>query len=246
MAASQPARIYAGGAVGSAGAVYLSTNYGRNWTRTTGSLPDTVYALAAHPADPATLLAACPSGILRSTNSGTGWTDLGAGTGFRAVLFYPDAPDTIVAAGNSGVFISTDAGARWTRLQTGLEGVAVISLTFTDRDRDFLIAGTEGHSCYGWSFNVGIAAEPSRLPANSGLKVFPNPCRGELQLELPVTGSGRLDILDVSGRTVFSSSISQLTSRNVLDLSSLPAGVYQLQMKTGVQTLRTRLIISRN
>ncbi|MEO0074039.1 MAG: T9SS type A sorting domain-containing protein [candidate division WOR-3 bacterium] len=244
VAPGQPAKIYAGGAVGSAGAVYVSTDYGRNWTRTTGSLRDTVYSLAVHPTNPATLLAACPSGIFRSTNSGASWTDLSAGTGFKAVLFYQGSPDTILAAGRSGVCISTDAGARWTRLQAGLEGIPVLSLALADRDGDFLIAGTDGHSCYGWSFNVGISADPQILPDASGLKVFPNPCRGKLQIDLPFTATCCIDIFDVTGRNVLHTSILPSESRNRLFLGFLPTGVYQLQLKTGTRTISHRLVIS--
>ena len=94
-------------------------------------------ALAVSPNQTSTILAAVqtgdilgdssafPSGLYRSTDSGTTWSNVGAaGTPATSVLFDPNSPTTAFAAlgnpigqiGGNGVYMSSDGGATWTGL----------------------------------------------------------------------------------------------------------------------------------
>ncbi|MBN2466291.1 hypothetical protein JXD38_11775 [candidate division WOR-3 bacterium] len=233
--------IYAGGQVAGAAAVYRSTDFGATWAKTSTSPTDTVLSLEVHPTDAARVLAGTPDGAFLTTNSGATWTNLHGGN-LRVVLMYPGSSDTLLAGGSAGVSISTDAGGSWSPMNAGLDGRAVNALAFADHGGTYLIAGTEGGSCYAWQFDVGIAERPLTMNDGRGtmndLQAWPNPfiacCR--------VVGHERdeFSIFDHSGREVGSSRGERIGER-------LPAGVYfirqaraQAQAQALVRIVKTR------
>jgi hypothetical protein len=242
VAPSQTNVIYAGGVVAGACAVYRSTDFGASWTRTSAAPTDTVLSLAVDPDDAARLFAATPDGVFRTTNSGVTWTNLDGGANLRAVLLFPGSHDILVVGGASGVAISTDGGSTWNPMNSGLDGRVVLSLAFAEHDGTYLIAGTEGGSCYAWQFDAGIADRPvtgDRGPrAVDGLRALPNPfvsccC---------VVGHERNEfrIFDHSGREV-GIAMGDMVGRG------LPAGVYflrpaqaQAQAQAPVRIVKTR------
>lgn len=60
------------------------------------------------------------------------------------------------------------------------------------------------------------------------LQVFPNPTQDQLNFQSPEQGT--LSVLDLSGRTVLTSAASK--GQNTIDVSSLPDGIYLLQLQT--------------
>lgn len=116
-------------------------------------------------------------------------------------------------------------------MNAGLEGTPLTCLSFARREGEVLIAGTRAAACWLWTLNTGIAADPERGTAATGLRAWPNPCRGRLNLSLGTAGPSRLRVYDASGRVVVR---SWLTDRHAtLDLRGLPAGVYHLETDNG-------------
>ncbi len=170
--------IYAGGQVAGAAAVYRSTDFGTTWAKTSTSPTDTVFSLEVDPSDPARVLAATPDGAFLTTNSGQTWTNLHGGN-LRVVLLFPGSSDTLLAGGVAGAAISTDGGNNWNQMNAGLDGRAVSALAFAERGGTYLIAGTQGGSCYAWQFDAGIAERPLTMNDGRGtmndLHAWPNP-----------------------------------------------------------------------
>jgi photosystem II stability/assembly factor-like uncharacterized protein len=218
VARSQTNVIYAGGNVAGGGAVYVSTDFGSTWTRTATAPTDTVYSLEVDPADPAMALAATPSGLFRTTNSGATWTNLHGGD-LRAAVQFPGSRDTLIGGGAAGIVISTDGGSSWNKLNAGLDSRAVTALKFAEHGDIYLIAGTTGGSCYAWQFSAGLAEGPSLSPA--GNRQLSTVVHGVLIL--PEAASPKpqaASLLDASGRRV-------LTLRpGANDVRSLSPGIY--------------------
>jgi hypothetical protein len=236
-AAPSPSRtVYAAGRGSNTGKVFISTDLGRSWQRTTTAPPYEVVGLAVHPDDPATVLAAGASGLYRTTNSGTSWTLVNSALGFRAVQFI--SADDAAAGGDNGVFLSTDGGASWTDATANLEGGGVTRLDYVRGGSTALLAGTRTSACWLLDFGVGVdEAGGVRRTTRPGASIV----RGNLVLDRwPAAGSGQPAVLlDVAGRKV----MDLRTGAN--NVGSLSPGVYLiLQLATdGVPSAARRIVV---
>jgi hypothetical protein len=114
--------------------VLKSVDAGATWAAT-GELPNAGaiyygYKLIQHPTSSNTLFAATTSGIYRTTNGGTSWTQVASDTRFTDIEFKPGSPNTMYAVRrmssgggiNSNPFYrSTDGGTTWST--TGVTGL---------------------------------------------------------------------------------------------------------------------------
>ncbi|MDX2286947.1 MAG: T9SS-dependent M36 family metallopeptidase [Bacteroidia bacterium] len=76
------------------------------------------------------------------------------------------------------------------------------------------------------------------------VKVFPNPARDRVSVvfrELPRNGAS-LRLLTLQGQEVLRSTAAPGTPETVLDLSTLARGIYQLEVRSGGETARIKLI----
>lgn len=208
-------RVYAGGHVAGAGALYVSTDRGRTWSPTATSPADTVRQLVVHPNDERRVYAATTGGAFVSTDAGATWTDLRAGTRLMSICLLPGGPDTVVVAGDSGVAISYDAGSRWAAINQGLETRRVNCIEFTSQDGLCLVAGTEGGACYAWQLPTGIGS--TRQHGRHTAAVLPNPFVGAARVA--VGEREEFDVHDHAGRLVGRFRGNRIGT-------GLPAGVY--------------------
>lgn len=223
-APSQSQTVYAAGRGSNAGRVFISTDLGRNWQRTSTGPPYEVLGLAVHPDDPATVLAAGGSGLYRTTDSGASWTLVNSRTGFRAVQFL--SVDAAVAGGDNGVFLSTDGGVSWTDTTANIEGEGVTRLDYVRSGGTALLAGTRTGACWFLDFNVGIGEFGNvRRATIPGAGIV----RGSLTLDCePPSGSRRpVALLDAAGRRVMG------LGPGPNDVSALAPGVYFLRPGPG-------------
>jgi photosystem II stability/assembly factor-like uncharacterized protein len=155
LAPGNPNVIYAGtGEANNAGSSYgrgilVSTDGGASWTLTGNSVFDrlAISQIAVDPTDPNTAYAAVSdfdkngrpfaggTGIYKTTNGGTTWTNLTSSIDtfdpYSAVVIDPNNHNTVYMAigdvfgnpygtGGNGVYKSTDGGTSWTKLGGGL------------------------------------------------------------------------------------------------------------------------------
>jgi len=92
---------------------------------------------------------ACDSGIYKTTDTGTTWTQHGIqNLIYRDVAIDPTYPQQVFAASNAGVFASTDGGTTWGNISAGIPtGMVVTSLSFNAASRQ-LAASTYGRGVY--------------------------------------------------------------------------------------------------
>lgn len=238
MAPSATEVIYAAGQVNGSGAVYRSTDRGISWSRTATSPAGIVFGLAVLPTDPSRVVAATLSGAFITTDAGTTWSNLGAGTAYRAVALHPFGPDTLVVAGDLGVKISRDGGQSWTAMNDGLETLAVNSVGFVGDGGTQLIAGTAGRGCFVWSFSSGIVE--GGKPQATSLKPQVTILRG--QLMLPASGVMRDAsnvLLDVNGRGVMD------LQAGPNDVSLLAPGVYFVRLADNGNRQTVKVVVQR-
>lgn len=92
-----------------------------------------IASIAADLANPATIYAASPLGLLRSTDAGNTWKivpGLPSGTNLNAVAVDPANGSVLYAATSPlGAFKSTNAGATWTAINNGIPSVPLQTLT---------------------------------------------------------------------------------------------------------------------
>lgn len=71
------------------------------------------------------------------------------------------------------------------------------------------------------------------------LEIFPNPANSILTIETSLLGNKQIELIDISGRMVFSTSLSG----NKIDVSSYDKGVYLLKVIIEGKTTITKLIV---
>jgi hypothetical protein len=81
---------------------------------------------------------------------------------------------------------------------------------------------------FGTPATVGV--EENGLDA--GLNVFPNPTEGVVTLDIPTTGTATVDVFNMIGARVFTSTFSA-SGQRTLDLGALSNGVYHLNVTAG-------------
>uniref|UniRef100_A0A7C4CDF4 T9SS type A sorting domain-containing protein n=1 Tax=candidate division WOR-3 bacterium TaxID=2052148 RepID=A0A7C4CDF4_UNCW3 len=199
MAQAETNVIYAGGHVAGQGAVYYSTNYGRNWTRTTTSPDDTVFSLAVDEEDASRVYAATPRGVFVTSNRGVSWTRLPTGNGLRSVVALPGSPDTVFCGGGSGVQVSGDRGQTWTSMNQGLTSTRVTCLGFGPGR---LVAGTADAACFAWQFGTGVGNVSVPPVEEDRLTLRPSLGSGVLEMCAPASIGrvARVRFMDISGK----------------------------------------------
>ncbi|HRH39117.1 MAG TPA: T9SS type A sorting domain-containing protein [Flavobacteriales bacterium] len=88
------------------------------------------------------------------------------------------------------------------------------------------------------SFTMGVEEEP----AGSSIILQPNPTQGQVRVIAPrLQAPLRVDVLDVQGRMMLS--VPRLKADGNMDLSSLPSGVYSVQIRSASSSVVQRLVV---
>lgn len=118
-------RVYLGGD----GGLYVSDDFGLNWTRPYSATPVLAICASRYPQADPTLFIGTPGGLLRSSDAGQSFGP----TAFPPVrverIEWP-GPDLVLATAR-GVLVSKDAGASFTGPGGGLPGAQVLSLALS-------------------------------------------------------------------------------------------------------------------
>ncbi len=116
--------------------VYLTTNFGSDWTPENNGY--TVYAYNSMLLSGSDLWAAGVNGLYLSTNNGANWS-FSLGGGFYSSSGIVTLGTTLIACSNGGIYRSTTNGTSWTN-----ESATITNATLTVVGSDFLAATTAG------------------------------------------------------------------------------------------------------
>jgi hypothetical protein len=106
---------------------------------------------------------------------------------------------------------------------------------------DYSVLAVDSTGCIG-TLDFVIDAVDGVEAEDAMWNVFPNPTNGVIQVRVTTLGEGNLLLMDVNGKTLMSQQI--LATTTTMDLSSLPAGMYMLQLQNdqGVRTQHIQVI----
>ena len=113
---------------------------------------------------------------------------------------------------------------------------------------------------YDWTVSTqGVACASDRVPVtvtitavgvadihplDGGLSLFPNPSNGQVQLQWDVTsGPALCEVIDASGRVLYSRQASGPAQLGTLDLTGLPKGVHILKLTQDGRTATARVVL---
>jgi hypothetical protein len=144
-------------------------------------------------------------------------------TGLNSSYTTSDGPVTLSGSPSGGVFIGPGVTGNTFSPAVAGEGTNSISYTYLD-----------GNNCVNTfslctSVALGMGVEPAGN-ALGGVRVFPNPNRGQFTVELELTGLVSMQVFDARGRQVHNEvfTASGARTHRSLDLSALAKGKYTL------------------
>ncbi len=115
------------------------------------------------------------------------------------------------------------------------------TITGSNLDGQSLVeAGIDDLYLWNEADNVGV----NNVDAAS-LQVSPNPASEEIAVQLPgfFSGSETIHIIDVTGRTVYSATVSSNASRFIVPVKRLATGVYTLRLIGGNTAYATKVVV---
>ncbi len=246
--------------------VYGSNNGGTNWNDLNAVLPAGGAGKTVRLADGSFLLRNS-SGFYKSTNQGVSWVPLSS-TGipantFAAQFIKSPASDTLymsiqaVSTNTYGLYSSADKGVTWTAFDNGLPAnVKLNSSSFASQlhiaSNGYLFASPDSADIYRTANPVTasvVILDPTGvgssavLATQSQLRLYPNPSGGMLYLSFDQKSPVVREIIvrNATGQVVLTAQPSGL-SRDILDVSSLAAGCYFIQVNTGTEVFNQSFI----
>jgi hypothetical protein len=217
---------------------YISMDSGVTWSQVNDALDRYIYAQAANNN---TIFVATETGVEKSTNDGTSWTQ----TSVRDTAFAIYAAGNIVLATTvSGIFLSTNNGAIWSKQSDGLKYASCYSIA-----GNFIFAGTYGEGVYMTPFTAAaVTSQP--IPVQT-FTVFPNPLTtsATFSYSLANQSSVTISIFDALGREVARplSGVEQDAGANEIPIDSrnLLPGVYTCRLSANDKEQTVKVVVNR-
>lgn len=94
-------------------------------------------------------------------------------------------------------------------------------------------------------FDVNIIDVEEVLARQNAVQVYPNPTKGQVKIELNQSGETTIDLVSITGQTVYSETVQAGNETLVLqrDFSNLPKGVYLMNVSNGSYSSTKKLTI---
>ena len=165
-------------------------------------------------------------GIYISYDHGGYWTHAsGVFSSSRVYAFAMRGSSVFAGTDPDGVHPSTDNGGHWSKINTGLALTEVRALTV---DETNIYAGTRGKGVWARSLDEVVGAKECESDF-SGVRVYPNPAKDKLNIELVNYENTDIEIMGMDGR--FIRRISLRSPETQIDLTNLASGIYALGIK---------------
>ncbi len=217
---------YAAGGVNGTGRLLRTTNGGGTWTDV--NLPAPFLLHSVFFASQNTCYLAGVGGKMRKTvNGGTDWTELTtANTSNILDLYFFDQTFGFLVGGTVSVTSlqkTVNGGGYWSN-DAPNAGAGLFSIDFV---------GTTGYAVgvNGTVVKTVVTVATEELEDATAVRLYPNPCRDELVLEMQAPNGLEISLIDVNGK-LLQSAKTQSTIAN-LNVSELVPGIYFLKIKTG-------------
>ena len=246
-------------------AFYASTNKGTSFTEgkayTIRDLPYYFRSITPHPNEEGTVFISYAAygvpKILRSKDYGQTWEDLtgygatgtSSSNGFPEVpcnclLIFPEHPNQLWAGTDIGIFQSKDSGATWEILNSDMPSVPITQMFLQDGN---VVIATYGRGIWSVEYDNLVSNNAFVLDDGIQLDVYPNPSKGDINLEINGDMNGELDVLvyDMAGKTVYSDKCIKNfeTLKTSFQLDVRP-GNYTLVLRNTEKRISKKILIS--
>jgi len=91
------------------------------------------------------------------------------------------------------------------------------------------------------TINITLSVTPAKKPT-AHLKIYPNPSNGLIKIESNFELNGKLEILNITGKIVYSAKIK--SEKKTIDLRNLPKGMYFIKVNSGNYSKTEKLVIN--
>lgn len=231
------------------GNVWITSNGGVTWEKVSSTLPQRwVTKVLASSINEDTYYATF-SGyrygtneghIYRTTNNGANWSNISDNL--------PDIPVNDIVQGENGdlytatdvgVFGSGNQGVDWEAIAVGMPSVVVTDLHI-HQDTQHLYAATYGRSIY--KVNItDIVLNNFINSETSEIKLYPNPASDVVTISLKEAFNGRLHLLDIQGKEIYSEAIS--SRKKEISVAQLKSGIYFVVLSSQETKWYTKLLV---
>lgn len=165
--------------------------------------------------------------IYGTTDGGTTWnsitfTGITAANSISDITYVPGTSILVATSSSGGSWKSVDNGVTWASLDTGVQH---LNVRCSDSNNCYS-GGFNTSSTVGGMFksaqNLGVADMINNK--NKALSIYPNPTKGEVNIKTDKKIKSS-SVFDITGKSVLKSESDRV------NLSSLPAGAYLLQIE---------------
>lgn len=232
--------------------LFTTADGGASWAEiTTRPWTNNVSFIAIHPQQPERLLIVVSSGVFHSTDAGATWTNISAGLpgGTKYCAAWEDTGKNGIYVGGFGFvsYTNDDLNGKWIGFFKGLPTVRVYELEI-NYISGTIFAGTYGRGLWESPLYYHPSSSVTLLPQQVSARVFPNPAREYVWLELRTDRllDARLELFTPDGRFVRTLAQSQWPAGQTaqqIALPALPTGVYLYRLTTNAGTVQGRLLI---
>jgi hypothetical protein len=159
-------------------------------------------------------------------------------TGLGSSYTLADAPVALVGSPAGGVFLGP--GVTGSTFDPAAAGVGVHSIQYVYVDGNDCV--NAAGQCTDVTVNAGVGGSNM---TTGGVRVFPNPNRGQFTVELELTGLVGMQVFDARGALVHNEVFTASGSRTqrTLDLSTLAKGSYTLLLEHDGQRISQTVVV---
>lgn len=234
--------------IGTDSGAFISANNGGLWTSINSGLNSIhVYSLAVSGPN---IFAGTDDGVFIFNNNSGLWT--AANSGINGIRIFSLATNglNIFACGSlwqtpyGGVYMSNDGGNSWVTITTGMPYFNAFSLAITSTDIYALMwEATPAPSTALWKQSLSEVVGINEINNSNQLTIYPNPSTGKFRLKNSELKVQNLKIYNSFGENVFQFSGNYQPLEDEIDLSSLPKGVYFVNVYDEHTLFDKRIII---
>ncbi len=165
------------------------------------------------------------------------------------VYFGTESPtiDDIQDIGNASAMVTVSGGVPpYTYLWSDPEA----QTTETAEDLDpgtYSVTVTDSNGCTATDMVDITSTSVDNIKSITALQISPNPTSGNfsIQLELNTIEEIRINVMDISGKPIFSNAETSIGNNFEFDLSDKPVGIYIIKIMVGDQFLSRKLVLTR-
>lgn len=150
----------------------------------------------------------------------------------------------IVVSGNDTLSYSTLLNLQWYYNSGGLTGETG-SILLAQSNGDYYVEVTDSFGCSAISDTVTITSVGIEKNTNNSFKIYPNPSKGNLIIQLNNNSIKSLRVINLLGEVLMDRSININEHKIELDLASYADGVYYIQLNSSAEKYLNKLILLR-